>query len=140
VHEFVDEPDRVSRGSIVAVLIGLAVGGVVAITLFMSAGVPARRQPSAQASPTPQRGLACPHLRASQFALNGGDMAGTVSAVTAAAAAGLDALDTSGKAFGLPERLALELEARVSGSGDAPAEEVEALLARALAACDRLRA
>lgn len=104
----------------------LALAAGVAGALFLSQ---TSKPPRKRAAPA--QGLACPFLHQAADAYDSGDLAAFQHAASQAAEVAQGTLQTSGQAFGAPERVALELS---SGStGRAPQ-----LLSRAVDVCSQL--
>jgi hypothetical protein len=88
---------------VVAVVIAAAVAGV--LLLNHEDEQPKERAATA----APLRGLACPYLQQASDAFDSGDHAAFESAIAQATDVAEGTLQTSGQAFGKPERIALEL-------------------------------
>ena len=114
-----------SRKPVVIAVVAVATAAVVAGALLFSQQ---DEQPKARATSPAARGLACPYLEQAADAYDSGDHAAYEDAVAQAKDAAEGALQTSGQAFGKPERIALEL-------GLATHPDVSGLLTKASEVC-----
>jgi|SRR5438093_4686268 len=119
---------RVRWRSIVTILGVLAVAGGIGLFLFLNQNSGSKPDQAA-----PMRELACPYLQHAADAYNRGDRLAYDQAISQAAHIAKDTLQTSGEAFGEPERVALELDLE---SNESPTR-VERLLELALGDCER---
>lgn len=119
----------------VGMFVGLVL--VAAVAVFLVAGQdpdPAATSiPTEPASPSPSSRLACPLLQEAEVALDTGDEQAFRAAVEEAGRIARRTLQTSGEAFGVPERIAIELDSALQGQPDI--EDLRPDLDRGLAAC-----
>ncbi len=95
-----------ARKPVVIAVVAVAIAALVAGALLLTQQ---DEQPKDRATAPPTRGLACPYLQQAADAYDSGDRAAYEDAVAQAKDAAEGALQTSGQAFGKPERIALEL-------------------------------
>ena len=109
---------------IAIIVAAVLIAGAIAGTLLLNQ---TDEQPKESAN-GPARGLACPFLQQASDAYNSGDNAAYEAAIRQAKEVAEGTLQTSGQAFGKPERIALEL-------GLAIHPDVPGLLTKASEAC-----
>jgi hypothetical protein len=99
-----DSIPRTRWRSTITVIAVLALAAVVAGALLFN-----NRTDQSRDHAAPTQGLACPYLQQAADAYERGDRTAFDSAVAQALKVAQDTLQTSGQAFGKPERIALEL-------------------------------
>jgi hypothetical protein len=126
-------PEWSRRPQTIAFIVGLLVAGAVAVYLWTSDGGSDR--PTAA---SPQRGVACPHLREAFEHSEAGNEVSARRSVDAAARAGEEALNRSGQVFGRPEEIAIELQYVLAEDSKRARKDVARYFAQAQTACEQL--
>jgi hypothetical protein len=122
-----------SNGARIGLVVGLVVVVAVAVALLAEREDPQPALPVETTSPSPTSNLACAQLLEAEAALDAGDDVSFRAAIREAGRVARRTLDTSGEAFGAPERVAIELE--LSLQGDPEPESLRGTLERGLTAC-----